>query len=241
MPRLYLFAEGLTEQTFADQILKPRLAEFAVNLTNNLLIASGRKKGKTSRGGGRNYLAMKKDIQRCLAQEKAADVFFTTMIDLYSISHEFPGLAEAEKLRHMPETRVDLLERSFAADIGDQRFVPYIQLHEFEAYLFCDPTCFRLFYDHHDRELKALSAIADKDGPPEQIDDGQHSAPSKRIIAEIPDYEFAKAVVGPQIAALIGLETIRAQCPHFARVPSLPATESRGVLRGARAFLLLSP
>jgi len=76
---------------------------------------------------------MKNDILRLLAQERGGDVFFTTMIDLYAISAEFPGLAEAEKLRHLPEKRVETLEQAFARDIDDPRFVPYIQLHEYEA------------------------------------------------------------------------------------------------------------
>lgn len=159
---------------------------------------------------------MKNDILRFLAQEKGRDVFFTTMIDLYAIHPEFPGLADADKLRHMPGKRVEVLEQAFAKDIGDVRFVPYIQLHEYEAYLFSDPTWFRYFYDHSEKQIAALNAIANRHDTPELIDDGPHSAPSKRIIAELPDYEGAKAAVGPQVAELIGLKVIRNRCPHFA-------------------------
>jgi hypothetical protein len=168
------------------------------------------------RGGGRNYVPMKNDILRFLAQEKGGDVFFTTMIDLYAIHGDFPGLAEAEKVRHMPEKRVEALERTFSKDICDGRFVPYIQLHEYEAYLFSDPTQFRHYYNHNERQIAALKAIADKHTTPELIDDEPHSAPSKRIIAELPDYEDAKSAVGPQVAELIGLDVIRSKCPHFA-------------------------
>jgi hypothetical protein len=48
---------------------------------------------------------------------------------------------------------------------------------------------------------------------PDSVDDGQHSAPSKRIVAVLPDYEGAKAAVGPQVAELIGLDAIRGKCP----------------------------
>jgi hypothetical protein len=181
-----------------------------------VLIAHAKKKGKVHRGGGRKYIPMKNDILRFLAQEKGGDVFFTTMIDLYAIPAEFPGLAEAEKLRQMPDKRVDALEQTFATDIGDIRFVPYIQLHEYEAYLFSDPTWFAYFYDHHEKQIAALKAIADAHATPELIDDGAQSAPSKRIIGELPDYEDAKTAVGPQVAELIGLELIRKKCPHFA-------------------------
>jgi hypothetical protein len=86
MPRLYLFAEGQTELTFADKVLKPHLALYGVYLQPPVLIAHARKKGKAHRGGGRRYSPMKNDIVRFLAQEKGADVFFTTMIDLYAIA-----------------------------------------------------------------------------------------------------------------------------------------------------------
>ncbi|HYE73193.1 MAG TPA: DUF4276 family protein, partial [Blastocatellia bacterium] len=158
---------------------------------------------------------MKNDILRFLTQEKASDVFFTTMIDLYAIPTDFPGFSEAEKLRHIPVERVEFLEESFAKDIGDRRFIPYIQLHEYEAYLFADPTCFEIFYDHHADEIAALQAITDSYDTPELINDGQHSAPSKRIIAQFPDYDGAKPLVGPQVADLIGLDVIRNKCPHF--------------------------
>jgi hypothetical protein len=216
MPRLYLFAEGQTELTFADKVLKPHLAGLGVYLQPPVLIAHARKKGKAHRGGGRRYAPMKNDILRFLAQEKGADVFFTTMIDLYAIAADAPGIAAAEKLRHLPDRRVEALEQAFAEDIQDRRFVPYIQLHEYEAYLFSDPTCFAYFYDHHKRQIAALQVIADQYTTPELIDDGQHSAPSKRIEAVFPDYLDAKPAVGSQVAELIGLDVIRSKCPHFA-------------------------
>jgi hypothetical protein len=216
MERLYLFAEGQTEQTFADIALKPHLAAMGVYLRNPVLITHAKKKGKVHRGGGRKYLPMKHDIQRFLSQEKGGDVFFTTMIDLYAIHAEFPGLDQAEKLRNMPERRVEFLEQAFGDDIGDRRFLPYIQLHEYEAYLFSDPLWFEYFYDHHQRQIAALQAIANRYSTPELIDDGPQSAPSKRIIDELPDYEGAKSVVGPEVAQLIGLNVIRSKCPHFA-------------------------
>ncbi len=119
-------------------------------------------------------------------------------------------------MRHLLDQRVEALEQAFAKDIGDGRFVPYIQLHEYEAYLFSDPTWLGYFYDNHEKQFAALKAIADGHATPELIDDGKDSALSKRIIAELPDYEDAKSAVGPQVAELIGLEVIRGKCPHFA-------------------------
>jgi len=216
MPRLYLFAEGQTEQTFADTLLKPHLANFGVFMHNPVLVAHARKKGRVHRGGGRKYEAMKNDIVRFLKQEKGADVYFTSMIDLYRLHAGFPGKDEADALRYDPHKRVNALQASWAADIGDGRFIPFIQLHEYEAYLFVDVTKFSRFYPHADARIGRLSRIPGAVTTPELIDDGEDTAPSKRIIGEFPEYEGAKTTVGPQVAEDIGLPQIRARCPHFA-------------------------
>ncbi|CAK8723531.1 DUF4276 domain-containing protein [Candidatus Electronema halotolerans] len=216
MARLYLFAEGQTEQTFADTVLKPYLAAFGVFMQGPILIAHARKRGKVHRGGVLKYAPVKADILRFAAQEKADDVFFTTMIDLYALPDDFPGWNEAERLRNSPVERVALLEQAFADDIGDSRFVPYVQLHEYEACLFAEPAQFALFYPQDAKAIAALQAIADDFASPELIDDGLATAPSKRIIAQLPDYKYAKSVIGPQVAELIGLNAIREKCPHFA-------------------------
>ncbi|MEH2248880.1 DUF4276 family protein [Nostoc sp.] len=92
--------------------------------------------GKVHRSGGRYYAPMKNDILRSLREDSNPNVFFTTMIDLYAIHPDFPGLAESESLRQNPIERVEFLEQCFAEDISDYRFIPYIQLHEYDAYLF---------------------------------------------------------------------------------------------------------
>ena len=215
MPRLYFFAEGQTEQTFADTILKPHFANYGVYMQNPVLIAHCRKKGKTHRGGGGKYTPIRNDIIRFLKQEAGRDVFFTTMIDLYGLASDFPGTEAAEKLRHDPYARIKSLEDSWFADIGDERFIPFITLHEYEALLFSEISHLSFFYENARARIARLKRIADGVRSPESIDDGAETAPSKRIISEIPEYEGAKRTVGPQLAELIGLNEIRAKCPHF--------------------------
>ena len=215
MARLYLFAEGQTEQTFADIVLCPHLANFGVYLTNIILIAHARKKGKVHRGGGRAYQPMRDDIERMMRSDNSADVYFTTMIDLYAIAGDFPGRAESEKLRSTPNKRVEALEQAFADDLEDRRFLPYLQLYEYEAILFAEPAKFRVLYTQHEDAIAKMEAIAAQHDTPERINDGRETAPSKRIIAALPEYDGAKPVAGPLIAAEIGLDTIRVKCPHF--------------------------
>ena len=214
MARLYLFAEGQTEQTFANQLLLPHLTTHQVFLHKPVLIAHARKKGRVHRGGGRHYLPMKNDILRFLKQDSSSDVFFTTMIDLYAIAADFPRLKDADKYQD-PVEKVNFLEQCFREDISDSRFIPYIQLHEYEAYLFANPTYFGDINPSNKRGAKALEAIAQKHDSPELINDGLHTAPSKRIIKHFPEYGTAKVIYGPLLAEKIGLSVIREQCQHF--------------------------
>ncbi len=158
---------------------------------------------------------MKNDIRRFITHDKGPDALFTTMIDLFAIHSNFPMLQEAERLRRNPRERDEFLEDAFATDIDYRRFIPYIQLHEYEAYLFSDPSHFEFHYDQSEKEIGALQAIANKYSTPELINDGQHSAPSKRIISQFPDYADRKVRIGPVVAERIGLPVIRARCPHF--------------------------
>jgi len=58
-----------------------------------------------------------------------------------------------------------------------------------------------------------LQRIRDGFATPEDINDDQRTAPSKRITAVFPAY--SKVLFGALIAERIGLQTIRRECPHF--------------------------
>ena len=217
MARLNLFAEGQTEQTFADTVLKPHLAKHGVYIHRTILIANAYKKGTIHRGGGRNFDAMQRDIVCSLKQNPAHDVFFTSMIDLYALPKRFPGAEKTAQYDNDPYRRVEVLEESWAEKTNDVRFIPHIQLHEFEAYLFADIAKLSFFYQDA-QAIKKLQHIVDTvGGSPELIDDGQHTAPSKQITKHLPKYASDKPIVGPQTAERIGLSKIRSLCPHFAK------------------------
>ncbi len=212
MVRLYVLVEGQTEQTFADTVLRPHLAQFEVYLNSPILIENSRRRG--TRGGATRYAPIRRHVLR-VTGDKSPDACFTTMLDLYALPKGFPGAREAAKHKRRPLDRVRTLEEAFAQDIGDRRFVPYLQLHEFESLLFSDPSQFSVVYPHHGRQIEELQVIADAVESPELIDDGRETAPSKRIIRAFPDYTARKPVFGPQIAASIGIDALRGKCPHF--------------------------
>ena len=108
MARLYIFAEGRTEQTFANTVLKPHLANFGVYMQNSVVIAHASQKGKSaSRRGQKLYRNAKRHQPFSSSRSRGMTCFFTTMVDLYALHANFPGTEEAEKLRHDPYQRVE--------------------------------------------------------------------------------------------------------------------------------------
>ena len=138
MKRLHITAEGQTEESFVNKTLKQHLAQYGV-YADVRCVLTGRKRGRIFRGGMTTYEKAKKDIVRWLKEETGNnDVAFTTMFDFYALPEDFPGYSEARGLQN-PYKKVEKIEEAFAADIDDARFIPYIQLHEFETFLFVEP------------------------------------------------------------------------------------------------------
>ena len=150
-----------------------------------------------------------------MKRHKEQDLVFTTLIDLYGLPKNFPGKKAHRCNSNNPIPYVRALKQAFKDDIGDPRFVPYLQLYEFETILFANPESFREEFDDCDQAIEELKKIAASFRSIEHINDGQTTAPSKRIIDLIPEYKNLKVTAGPEIAARIGLHTIRAKCSHF--------------------------
>lgn len=216
MIRLFFYVEGQTEQQYAETILREHLAPFDVFVSGAILASTGKRHGVVHRGGGRHYAPIKSDLGRLLRQHHGSDVRFTTMFDLYALPVDFPGTADADKLKHIPEDRIRTLEQAFRNDIGDPRLIPHLQLYEFETLIYCELDALAIYYENCTKQIQAL--VEDAGGllaTPERIDDGQHTAPSKRIGRQFADYPDAKPDAPVAITSIIDLATIRAKCPHF--------------------------
>jgi hypothetical protein len=208
--RLYITVEGQAEKAFADQALTPHLANYNIEVKPRVVLTN-RKLGK--RGGILDFARIQGDLTRLMRQDKHPEARFTTMLDLYALPSEFPGWEDA---RRKPNAMalVAALEQALHAEFGDPRFQPYIQLHEFEALLYCDLNQLRSRLSNSDYGVNALQKeVAHLQ--PEEINEGPHTAPSKRIINHLPIYERSKVRVGAPAAAAIGLPALRAKCPHF--------------------------
>lgn len=214
MRRLHVLAEGQTEEAFVNQVLAPHLAGHGV-VADVRCVTTRRDRQRPDRvfrGGLREFGKVRRDLERWMAEDRTA--VFTTMFDLYALPDDFPEFQAAARTRD-PYARVRYLEQAMAVALGPDRLIPYIQLHEFEALLFADPAKFDWHYIEHETQIARLTELARRFDSPELIDDGEQTAPSKRIIAEIPEYGYQKTTAGPLIAGRIGVQIMRDRCPHF--------------------------
>jgi hypothetical protein len=194
--RLHVFCEGRAEASFARDILTgllPRVRVTPIDL-----------------GGGLTYERVRSDIWNHLATAERTYAV-TTMIDLFGLHHHFPGLGECNRLRD-PLDRVAVLEERLAADIGDLRFVPYLQLHEFEALFLADARSLAKIYPHRTKATRELARrVKNEFRTPEHVN--RRTPPSHHILQAVPEY--GKVTDAVRAMREIGIEKIRSRCCHF--------------------------
>jgi hypothetical protein len=215
--RLLILVEGETEETFVGEMLADHLAAHQV-------YASAKRFGTgRHRGGICAWNTARREILTHLRHDPELRV--TTMVDYYGLpqgeaeGHGWPGRSQAAQLPF--SQKATTVEQALTADItaalnnalAAQRFIPFVVIHEFEGILFSDPNAFASGIGQP--QLAApFQQIRVQFQNPEAINDSPITAPSKRVIDLYSGYE--KPLFGTLAALEIGLNTIRAQCPHFA-------------------------
>lgn len=209
MSRIHVLVEGQTEETFMRDVVAPHLSNLGVYLHYTILKTRRVVDAPDHAGGVTSYRRFKNDLTRLLRDTDAVAV--TTFVDFYGLPTDFPGR------NSMPPgdcfVRAAYVEEQIFSDISDNKFIPFLALHEFEALLFVDPKT----VDSAIPEVNALArlaAIKESFASPEEINDSPQTAPSKRLI-DIFGGSYQKNLHGPLIAHDIGLERIRQECRHF--------------------------
>lgn len=215
---LNILCEGQTEEKFVNDVLKPYLQGDGIVVKSRLLVTSRK---KDASGGLFSYKQAKKDLElwmREVSNRNSETHYFTTMFDLYALPDNFPGTIQSKSIADA-YARVENIENAFGADINSSNFIPYIQLHEFEALLFCDIEKLSIDYPKCRKEIEKLKeALHSYQDNPELIDNSPETAPSKRIIKAIEGrglYKYNKPISGARVAAAIGMPELLNHCLHF--------------------------
>lgn len=208
MKRLVVIAEGETEESFVNNILIPYFNSLGIY---NYIQCF---KTKHSNGGLSKYSYIKQDIIKIIYE---TDVVVTTLLDFYRLPSDFPGYKQNNALPH--DRWVEIIEGQIKEDIErtqEQRFdnfIPYIQLHEFEALIFSSIAGIDALFEKSEVKYRDFQAVINSYPNPENINNGPDSAPSVRLKQLIPGYD--KVVYGVGIISEIGMETVLSRCPRF--------------------------
>ena len=210
MIRVLVLVEGQTEETFVRNVLAPYLSDKGVYLAVTVVTTKRVKSGSDFKGGVRHYAKLRRDTLHLLRDTGATMI--TTMLDYYGFPADFPDKSLLQG--QTPYQRVTALEQAFASNINHRRFLPFLTLHEFEALLFSQPdTILSAIPNLKARERTQFEEAVCTYPAPEEINEGNETHPSKRIIRYIKNYR--KVLHGTMIADRIGLAEIRSKCPHF--------------------------
>ncbi len=210
MKHVLILVEGQTEEQYIKNVLSPYLNQYDIILTPTIINTKIVKGGNNFKGGLNRYQQVKNDLNK-LFRDKS--VFITTFFDFYRLPRDFPGYSKINNSLTSIE-KVKYLENEFFMDLDEKRFIPFIQIHEFETLLFASIKGFNSFYSSRVAHLKQIQSIIEKFPNPEDINDNPNTAPSKRLISIFPEYN--KPVQGVLIAIENGITETLNKCPHFA-------------------------
>ncbi len=223
MTKLLMLVEGQTEEVVVNRLLGPHLEARGVHCIPTLLETRRLASDPSSRGGVSSWEKMRRDLQALLADSSA---WVTTLFDYYGLPRDFPGRAKRPPARGA-QREVEHLEREMTAAISrSERLIPFLALHELEAWVFAGPAMVAKHFGVPSVE-RTLAAMVRRAGGPEGINDGPNTHPSRRLSSEIARWK--KTSDGPLILEAIGVAAIRKQCPHFhGWVAKLEALGHRG-------------
>mgnify|MGYP001157865614 CR=1 FL=1 len=224
MERIYIICEGQTEETFFKELLQQEMMLKGVELIPTLV-------GKPGHKGGRIKIErIVADARNLLLGDRSA--YCTTFVDFYGIDSEFPGKSEATTKQTIGEKAACIQNamrehiRKVVGEDAIRRFIPYVQMYEFEGLLFSEP---RKLAEGICRQELAMELAEIRAGfsTPEDINDSPGTAPSQRLTGLMPEYE--KITYGSFAALEIGLKKIRTECKLFAEwLATLESTGSGG-------------
>lgn len=222
---LYIICEGETEIRVVKNIISPHLREVYMQKEIEIIVKPIGLQGHISWDRVRGDLLRRKST----CERKNECAYFSSMIDFYALLADFPGNDVSPTRDHM--SIVSSIESALSQAVGDPHFIPYIQLHELEALVFCDVDFLADYYFLSRRAKNELAKIMDDfHNQPEKINRGPSTSPSKRLkqVFVNDSKHYDKIQAGSLIPMNIGMARMMEMCPHFsAWITSLENLEVR--------------
>ena len=202
MKLVLVLVEGRTEEAFIKDVLVPALRP-ALELIPTVVKTKPNVGAPAHKGGG-DFSKFKQDALNLLGDSDAVAV--TMFYDFYGFPQGIPDVPEKVY------QNITTLEQEIAKQINNQRFKPYLQRHEFEAFLFINP---QLTAKVALQNTKANDIAAHCQGfaSVEDINLSRSTAPSKRLESVLG--AFSKRRLGTAVTQQLRLPALRAACRKF--------------------------
>lgn len=207
--KVHILVEGPTENAFVKQLLLPYFEAKKIYINPIIIRTKENIHGANYKGGISSYEQIKREL-RPLLNDSSFDIV-TTMIDYYALPGDFPKFAE--RPAGTCYQRVDFAERAFKENISNKKFIPYLQLHEFEALVFACEDKISAAFSNAEKKIARVNAINSEFESPEEINENYDTAPSRRLKTIFGNYQ--KVFHSQLILSKSNIENIRSKCPHF--------------------------
>ena len=209
MRMVRILVEGQTEEIIVNQVLAPEFMPDTC-LEPTVLKTKRLAGGGHFKGGVTSWARIENDIRRLLGDTHAT--YVTTLIDYYGLPVDTPGMSERPE--GTPYDRVEYVERAISSRVSDPRFIANLVLHETEAWVLAAAQQLGELLGDAGLAENLDKQVRDA-GSAELVNDGPHTAPSKRLLTAFPGYN--KTQDGPTAISDLGITALRSACPHLDR------------------------
>jgi len=210
---LVAYVEGDSESKFAHRQLRSHLLNHGWSSVNAITVLTNLGAGG-QRGGLTNWKAVEQDLRDLFAQFKGPTYRFTTLWDYYGTPDNFPAYAKA-RAAPVGSDRAAIVELELANHFNESRFLPYVQMYEFEALVLAALDGLKELYPKQAVAIASFKTQCEATGNFETINDGATTHPAKRIDTVIPGFWNTKEDDGPIALRSVGLDAPRRWCPRF--------------------------
>lgn len=156
------------------------------------------------------------------------NILVSTMFDLYGLEGHAAGLDYLELTSgcHSGHDKALRVEQRLLSDVIRESglvesavksiFIPFCMVHEFEALYYCDIQVILSELAGTNPPSSVVKFVQTySNANPEEVNDRPETAPSKRIIAAVPEYESLKKSWAIKVANKISVSLARQKMPAF--------------------------
>jgi len=209
---IFVSVEGQTEDHFVRYFVEPYLKTKGQCNLKTILFGKGRGRN----GGIWSFPEMVTELKEILRNQIKGGEYLTKMYDLAYLGNTMLEWGKYCELKD-PYQKVQFAQSTLLAQFNPGKyFIPYFQLHEFEALIFAQPDILLQQFIGKNQGVQILNnQLREKEDNPELIN--SKDKPAQRILNALNlmnERQFKGKIIA-DLAGQIGIEKLRIKCINF--------------------------